>query len=179
MTLDKTQSLVWIMDVQQRLIPHMQDAEVFLKSCNWLVQLANALGVPLYCSEQNPSKLGRTEPEILEKLPTKPFEKQHFSCALDPQCQQAIQNSGKTQIILAGIEAHICVLQTALHWQKNGYRVFVLESGVSANHPHDLALGLQRMQQAGVSIVSQQMVFFEWLQQAETEEFKTLRRQFL
>lgn len=179
MLLNRNQSLVWIIDVQQRLIPHMQNAADLLKGCNWLVRLANALSIPVYCSEQNPAKLGSTAPEILEQLSIQPLSKQHFSCALDSQCQQAIQAASKTQIILAGIEAHICVLQTALHWQSQGHQVFILETAVSANHSHDLALGLQRMQQAGITLCSPQMVFFEWLEQAETAEFKNLRKQFL
>lgn len=168
-----------LIDVQARLLPHMHDAVQILDSCVWLVRLAQKLGVPVLASEQYPQGLGPTVPRLREALgPAPVVPKVDFSCMREPALMQLTALS-RPQTVVAGIEAHVCVLQTAMELCALGKQVFVVADAVSSRSPTSRDLGIERMRTAGVQIVSREMVAFEWLERAGTPQFRDVSREFL
>lgn len=180
MLLQADQSSLLIIDVQEKLLPAVQTPNEVVIYCSWLIQLATALQVPTLVSEQYRRGLGATVPALKNLISeTVLMEKVHFSCMASTACKQQIEKLARPQIVLAGIEAHICVLQTALALKQSGKAVFVVTEAISSRKAEDKALALIRMREAGVTVVNREMVFFEWLQQAGTDTFKQLRQQFI
>lgn len=144
-----------------------------------LLRAAHPLGVPVLASEQYPKGLGPTVPEIAALL-TPPggvadvIEKSHFSCAAEPGFADRLGTRERDQIVIAGIEAHVCVLQTALELRESGWSVFVVADACSSRTPASADLAMARLRQHGVDVVGTEMVLFEWLQRAGTPAFKTL-----
>lgn len=180
MLLKRDQSCLVLIDVQEKLMPLVQNAEAVLERCHWLMRLARDLTIPLLASEQYPKGLGSTV-ELLRPLisPEKLVEKVDFSCFKAQQFQEHLKASQKKQLVLIGIETHVCVLQTALDLQQAGYEVFVVVDAVSSRSELDYKYGLKRMKQAGVHLVTSEMVFFEWIGQAGTDEFRTMSKAYL
>lgn len=177
MLIQQHDSCVILIDVQEKLTPLVQNAQEIVKRCAWVLQLAENLQIPRLVCEQYPQGLGQTV-KALQGF-GEPFAKVHFSCWKNENFQKKMQSLRKNQCILIGIETHVCVLQTALDLCEQGYAVFVVIDAVSSRNPIDSQYGLQRMQQAGVQCITAEMLFFEWLQQAGTESFKTLSKIFL
>lgn len=139
-----------------------------------LLQAATLLAVPTCVSEQYPKGLGPTEDELTPYLPanTQRIEKTCFAaCDAEDFSHDA---SAATQFVLAGMEAHICILQTALQLHAQGQTVFVVEDAVCARQPANTVNALARLHQAGVVITNTESVIFEWLRDARHEHFKTL-----
>lgn len=136
--------------------------------------------VPVRASEQYPKGLGPTVPELMELLqPSELMEKVHFSCSAEESCREAILETGRDQIIVAGVEAHVCVLQTVLDLVELGKSLFVVADAVSSRDPRNAELAVARMRQAGVQAVSCEMVLFEWAHKAGTDQFRRLSKTFL
>jgi nicotinamidase-related amidase len=173
-------SCLLIIDIQEKLLPAMQMPEQLVTHCRWLIDLAEALEIPTLVSEQYRRGLGATVPELKNRIPETAFmEKNHFSCLSSTACKQRIERIERSQVVIAGIEAHICVLQTALELIMMGKEVFVVVDAVSSRCIEDKELAMIRMRDAGVKMVNREMVFFEWLGQAGTQTFKQLRKRFL
>ena len=180
MLLNQNHSALLVIDVQEKLISHIDGGEDVVNNCTWLIELANEVGVPTYISEQYPKGLGPTVPPIKEAGGQGIyFDKVHFSCGADSQCMEIINQTNRQQWVLAGIETHVCMLQTAIHLRESGKDVYCVVDGTSSRSPDDKEFGLRRMEQAGIQLVTREMVFFEWLHQAGTPEFKRLSKQFL
>jgi nicotinamidase-related amidase len=180
MLLQKQDSCVLLIDVQEKLFPLVQQHEQLLSNCQWLLSLAKQLDVPTLISEQYPQGLGSTVAALRELLPTnEPMTKMHFSCVADDACWQRIQAVEREQFILMGIEAHVCVLQTAVDLLLADKEVYVVADAISARSELDKSLALTRMQDLGVQIISREMVLFEWAERAGTDEFKALSKTFL
>ena len=107
------------------------------------------------------------------------YEKLEFACGCNSGIFEQIKKCGKKQIIIAGIETHICVLQTALHLQELGYEVFVVANACSSRKPIQNIMALQRLMRNGVDVVTSEMVFFEWLEKAGSDIFKEISRQYI
>ena len=179
MLLEREHSSLLVIDVQERLLPAMQDWQRLLDHVMWLVRLARRLEVPVLASEQYPKGLGPTQAELRALLPDRGIaEKLHFSCVA-AQCLGALGGSKRRQTVICGIEAHVCVLQTALELRSQGKEVFVVAEAVSSRRPEDKALALKRLRSHGVELVSREMVAFEWLRRAGTAEFSEVSREFL
>lgn len=179
MLLERAQSCVLLIDVQEKLTPYVMQPEALVNRCHWLMELAEALRVNQFVSEQYPSGLGTTVRPLQALLSSqKVYEKVHFSCLGDASIKEKLRALDKKQIVLIGIETHVCVLQTALDLLLAGYGVFVVVDAVSSRHELDHHYGLKRMKQAGAELVTSEMVFFEWLKQAGTKEFKDLSKRF-
>ncbi len=176
MLLNKEQSCVVLIDVQKKLTPLIRDPEILINNCQSLLQLANDMGVPHIIMEQYPEGLGSTVKPLHNFSNALP--KVHFSCWRDPGFKELLPIMKKTQILLSGIETHVCVLQTALDLIAANYQVFVVVNAISSRNLIDHKYGLKRMQQAGVNLITLEMVFFEWLRQAGTLEFKLLSQKF-
>ena len=165
-----------VVDVQEKLVPSIPVAEQLVRNCRRLIEGARVLGVPVYATEQYPKGLGGTVPALAELLPERP-EKLCFSCAgtlaWGPAAEQA---DGRDQIVVAGIEAHVCVLQTALDLLAQGYRVHVPADAVASRHKLDWKIALRRMEASGATLTTAESVLFECCEAAGTPEFKEISR---
>ena len=161
-------------------MPAIHQADQVVAHGAWLIQIAQRLGVPVLASEQYPQGLGRTVAAIRELLSADAFmTKTHFSCAAERDCMRRIDTIGRGQIVVIGVEAHVCVLQTALELRAAGKEVYLVADAVSSRAPRDVELALERMRAEGVRIASREMVVFEWLHQAGTDHFRAISREFL
>jgi nicotinamidase-related amidase len=140
------------------------------------MRAARRLGVPLLVSEQYPKGIGPTVPALAAlATPEEIFEKIHFSCAAEPAIQAQLALMGpRRQAVLCGIEAHVCVLQSALGLAAAGWSVTVVEDAVSSRRAADRDAGLRRLAAAGVTVATVEMVMFEWLGRAGTDAFRDL-----
>ena len=180
MLIELAKSCLLVVDIQERLLPAIHEGERVIENTAWLMQIAQELEVPVLVSEQYPKGLGHTVPALQELAPEGALvEKIHFSCAASPACQKRLDAIDREQVVVTGVEAHVCVLQTAIGLAALGWQVFVVADAVSSRRVRDVELGLERMGAAGVHIVSREMVAFEWLHRAGTDQFRDISRRFL
>lgn len=173
------QSALLVIDMQQKLLPHIADWQRLREHVIWLLQVAQRLDIPVMVSEQYPQGIGATDPEVAAYLPVGcVVEKQHFSCVA-AGCLASLPAYEWPQIIICGIESHVCVLQTVLDLLAQGKQVFVVADAVGSRDPENRRLALERMARHGAEIVSREMVAFEWLHRAGTELFRQVNREFL
>ena len=177
---DPQDSLVVVMDVQQKLISAMPNGvkEKVIEKINTLLTIANTLSIPIIVTEQYPDGLGHTVPALNEQFTSSVavIEKTSFSAFDVLDFVELIEQSGRKQIVLVGMEAHICILQTALALQKEAFRVFVVEDAVISRTKTNQDNGLRRLSNAGVTVTNVESVFFEWLGDASRAEFKALAK---
>ncbi|CAM2973675.1 hydrolase [Legionella worsleiensis] len=180
MLLKQKDSILALIDVQQKLLPLIANHEPLVQRCEWLLRLAKKLDVPIIVSEQYPKGLGNTV-ELLNTHINKGniIEKVHFSCMQQPDYIQRLSSLNKKQVVLIGIEAHVCVFQTAMEMNDAGYEVYAVVDAVGSRNDLDKSYALKRMKQAGIHLVTSEMVFFEWIRVAGTPEFKALSYEFL
>lgn len=180
MLMDSTRSVLLLVDVQERLVPAVVGHQQVVANCAWLARLAGDLGVPVLASEQYPAGLGATVPALAAHLDASALmEKVHFSCVSEGACRERMDDLGRDHVVVAGMEAHVCVLQTALELMDSGRHVFVVADAVSSRREHSVELALARMRQAGVWVVNREMVAFEWLRRAGTDAFRAVSKQYL
>lgn len=174
--LSRDESRLLIIDMQEKILPVINDQVTILANCLKLIQAANILEVPTTATEQYPKGLGATVGEIAERLPDRP-EKIEFSClnCLDWN-SSASDPEGRFKVVVAGIESHVCVLQTVLDLLSQGFRVFVAADAVGSRKPLDREIALQRMASSGAVITTTESVLFEWCERAGTPEFKEISR---
>ncbi|MBA2656275.1 MAG: hydrolase [Tatlockia sp.] len=180
MLMERSQSCLVLVDVQEKLMPLVHNYKAVLGRCEWLIRLAQDVAVSVLVSEQYPKGLGQTiEPlrSLIANCET--FEKVDFSCVRSPAFKKSLESLKRKQVLLIGIESHVCVLQTALDLQQANYDVFVVVDAVSSRSELDYLFALKRMKQVGVQLVTSEMVFFEWIGQAGTPEFKALSNAYL
>ena len=173
-----TLSQLVLVDMQVRLasvMPPDAMTEV-IKNCGILVQAASMLNVPLMLTEQYPKGLGHTVPALSALLAhIQPVEKTTFSCLAAPKFKRQLTRD-HSQIILTGMEAHICILQTALDLVTAGKQVFVVEDAVVSRNPANKVNALARLRDAGCIVTSTESLVFEWLGAAEGDAFKVLAK---
>lgn len=171
-------SLLLIIDIQTKLtnIMPINVLARLKRNTTLLIRSADLLKIPVIASAQYPKGLGPVEPEITEILPgdTTIYEKTCFSCADTEPLMETLGKSGKQQVILAGMEAHICVLQTALDLYSAGFAVFVATDGICSRNRENYENALQRMQHAGIVTASSESIIFEWLKDAGHDQFKAI-----
>lgn len=176
MLLERDRSQLLMVDVQERLLPAMSDPALLVQNGSRLLEAARTLAVPVTVSEQYPAGLGRTVPELAGLAPANAVhEKVEFSCFANPPLQAALSGPGK-QTVIFGIEAHVCVLQTALEMTGAACDVTVVVDAIGSRAPESKEIALRRMQDAGVRLATTEMVLFEWLRRAGTPEFKAISR---
>ena len=172
-------STLLIIDIQERLFPAIDGNTALAEHSAWLMQVAERIGVPVLLTEQYSKGLGSTVASLRDGVAEEAIiEKLHFSAARDGELFKRPGGERK-QFVICGTETHICVLQTVLDLVARGNQVFVVEEAVGSRRASDKALGLARMQQAGASIVSREMVAFEWMEQAGTDLFRSVSREFI
>jgi nicotinamidase-related amidase len=179
MLLDAQRSLLLAIDLQEKMLPAIADHDLVLRNCEWLIRAAQKIGVTVAAIEQYPKGLGSLVPTIRELLPPAAVAaKTRFSC-VSAKCLSELPGSDRAQVVIIGVETHVCVLQTALDLYHEGKEVYIVADCVGSRHPIDRDLALARMRQEGVRIVSREMVVFEWLGEANTSLFKTVSKEFL
>jgi len=180
MLLKRQHSLLLIVDLQTRLLPAIHGVEQVVENCTWLIQVARELAVPTLMLEQYPQGLGHTHPDVRALVDEdQVLEKVHFSGAASEGCLARIEALQRRQVVVAGTEAHVCVLQTALGLLEAGFEVYLVADAVSSRRVADAKLAISRMRAAGIGVLSREMVAFEWLGQAGTDEFRHVNRTYL
>jgi nicotinamidase-related amidase len=175
MLLDVARSLLLLVDAQTRLAPAIHDADGCVRRCRLLIEAARRLDVPVLATEQYPEGLGATVPELAALLePGQVHAKRHFSCAAEPPIVAAIEASRRRSIVLCGMEAHICVLQSALGLKASGFAPVVVADAVASRRPESREIALQRLRGHGIDIVTAEMVVCEWLREAPTPDFRAI-----
>jgi nicotinamidase-related amidase len=174
--LDAKDCVLFIVDIQARLAPAILDADDILRRTAVLLTAAARLGVPVVASEQYPQGLGPTDERLALPEGSRTFPKLAFSAAAEPAIVTHLERLSRHQLVLCGMETHVCVLQTALGLQAKGWDVAVVADAVGSRHAERRRLGLERMRGRGIAIVDSEMVVFEWLGAAGTPEFKELSR---
>jgi nicotinamidase-related amidase len=164
-----------VVDIQERLLPAMVGPEQLVQNALRLLKGAAALGLPVFSTEQYPKGLGPTVPQVATAIPGfAPMEKLAFSARGAAGFLSALKARKVTEILLCGIEAHVCVAQSCLDLLDEGFNVFVAADAISSRTTQNCRIGLERMRDAGAVIVSTEMALFELVGQAGTEEFKQI-----
>jgi len=174
-TLDRELSLLLLVDVQERINSVMAD-QAHVSRLEVLLAAAEAMSIPVVTTEQYPKGLGPTLATLRTVTRTPALEKDTFSCARDARILAAILDSGRSQIVVTGIESHVCVLQTVLDLRDHEVSVHIPHDAVNSRRPEDKLWALNRMAAAGATITSTESVLFEWLGRCDTAEFKTISK---
>jgi nicotinamidase-related amidase len=179
MLIDTDRSVLLVVDVQEKLLPVIHERDAVLANVTWLVRVALHLGVPVAATEQYPKGLGATEKSVRTLLPEGCVaSKNHFS-AVAAKCLGTLPGADRAQVVVVGLETHICVLQTALELLEEGREVYVVADCTSSRREQDARMALLRMQQEGARIVTREMVVYEWLGEAGTPLFREIAKEFL
>ena len=175
--LKKEEAVLVLIDIQGKLAQIVDESEFIIKNIANVIQGAKLLELPILWLEQYPKGLGPTDERIAEHLvDEKPIEKITFSAYDTEEFVRALEQTGRKKILLAGIETHICVYQTAAHLLANGYEADVLADCVSSRTARNSEIGIQKMVQLGATLTSVEMALFEMQQVAKGDVFKTISK---
>ena len=175
--LDKDNTALVIIDIQERLAVVMKQRETVVNNCLHLIEIAKIMNIPLVVTEQYPKGLGRTLEEIRKALPDyKPIEKLTFSCCDEQAFLNEIKTLNKKTVILAGMETHVCVLQTCIGLVRDGYNVHLVRDAICSRTKENWDTGIEFMRDAGAVITCTETVLFQLLKIAGTEEFKAISK---
>jgi len=161
-----------VIDVQDKLLAKVPGRDALVRSVGFLIDAANLLGVPVAATEQYPKGLGPTIPELARRLAPDPPAKTAFSCCGVPGFLGALRGSGRPNVVLAGMETHVCVAQTALDLLEAGLTVFLPVDAVAARAAVDHDTAVRRLERAGVVPTTAEAVAFEWVGDAAHPHFK-------
>lgn len=168
-------SILCVVDIQEKLLPHISNYQQVIKESSMLIEAARILGIPLVVSEQVPRALGPTVPQTKEHLQdVGVIEKTSFSCMACEDYDKALQVIGRKTLVLCGIEAHVCIMLTALEALEKGYNVVVAADAVGSRTDANCQLAVARMRQEGVIIASAEMMIMEWTGGAAHPRFRDI-----
>lgn len=176
----RERSQLLVVDLQERLAPAIEGHAGIIAAAERLVRYARCLDVPVTVSEQYPRGLGSTLAPIRAGAGNEAMTlpKVEFSCLANDALAarlRALRDAGRSQVVVAGVEAHVCVLQTVLDLLAEGFAVFVAADAVGSRRAESKVLAITRLQSAGAAIVDTEMVAFEWLERAGTPEFRDIQ----
>lgn len=175
LSIDNT--LLVVIDVQEKLLRVMTEKEKLVDNLQKLIRGTCALGVPVILTEQNPAGLGLTVPEISQLVPdVKAIPKFSFSCCGEEGFTNSLTPLKRGQVLITGIEMHVCVYQTAAELVQAGYEVQVVVDCVSSRTPQNRDIGIKRAEAAGASVTSVEIALFELLKVAKGDVFKEISR---
>jgi len=177
--LSREDAVLIVVDVQERLVPAIDRGlyERSLRNFKIAIETAGTLGMPILLAEQYPKGLGRTVAPVLQLLEGKSYtlvEKLTFSCGRDEGFLALLGRTERRQIVVIGMETHVCVYQTSIDLRNAGYEVFVLDDAVSSRFPHNYHSGIAALRDAGVVVISTESAVFQLLNVAATPEFKKI-----
>ncbi|MBN1795262.1 MAG: hydrolase [Sedimentisphaerales bacterium] len=166
-----------IVDVQGKLAQLMHEKQSLFKHIQILIKAAKILDIPILWCQQVPDALGPTIEQIAELIDSeKPINKASFSCCCDEQFNSRLKQAGKQQIILCGIEAHVCIYQTAVELKQAGFEVAVIADAVSSRTAQNKQIALEKMRSSGIDISSTEMMLLELLKTAEHPQFREIAK---
>jgi len=173
--LDRDRSLLLVIDVQERLVPHVQDHGAMLARTDALVLAARRLGVPAVLTEHCPERIGPALAPLRTRFePAAIFAKTRFGAVDHPEFAALLAASGRTQVVVTGMEAHVCVLQTTLGLVARGFEAFVVTDAVGSRgaRQHDRELALQRLRAADCTLLGTETALFEWARAGDDTAFR-------
>ena len=175
MRIERDRSFLLIVDMQEKLVPAVENHEGTVANAARLMRGAVRLEVPVLLTEHYAKGIGHTV-EALRKLapPEAVLDKIHFCAVSEPACEQRFAALRRPQAVVAGTEAHVCVLQTALGLREAGYETYVVVDAISSRKAADKDAAVVRLHDAGISGVTTEMVLFEWLARGDTAEFRDI-----
>lgn len=177
MRLRRDASLLLVVDVQARLAPAVSGHERVVLRSVALLEAAKLLGVPAYASEHVPESIGTLVDALRDHVPAAHvLRKTHFSCADEPSLLMVLHGVRRRQVVLTGMETHVCVMQTALGLAARRFEVYVVRDAVGSRREEDREAALARLAGDGVRIVTAEMAMFEWMHRADAPEFRELLR---
>ncbi|MDN7125424.1 hydrolase [Pseudidiomarina terrestris] len=180
MLLNAADSLVVIVDVQEKLAPVIHQRDQLIARMRWLGEIANELDVPIVVTEQYSKGLGISVDDLSGVIENaRVIEKLHFSAWQEPNFADVVQQQNKRQVVLMGMEGHVCILQTASDLKEAGYDVFVVEDAVGSRRDSDKQSALARLRQLGVQIVTSEMVAYEWMHRSGTDTFRHITKNWI
>ena len=176
-SLNRKNTLLVIVDIQERLAPAMDKRKKVTQNCLHLIEGARLLDLQIVVTEQYPKGLGHTVAELRDALPVyEPLEKMTFDCCKSSNFVDHVAGTGKKQIILTGMETHVCVLQTCTSLLQEGYTVHLVRDAVCSRSKENFKMGIEFMRDAGAVITGTETVLFQLLEKAGTQEFKTISK---
>lgn len=171
--LDRDDCILFLVDIQKVMLNPCEGKDRLLKNVPALLKISDLLNIPVFFSVHNADKLGGVLPQLLQKVnEPKILNKLAFSCFENEAMARAIAETGRRTLLLAGIEAHVCIFHTGANALRLGYKVHVAADAVASRSDFDREIGLRRLEKAGAVISSTEMVIFELLGRAGTEEFR-------
>ena len=173
--LSPTVNALLIIDVQEKIIRPIFNKDLIIKNVKKLLNAYQILEENIFLSEQNPLKLGGTIPELLPKAGFRKIEKMEFSLAKIEEFAKELKNKKVTNLIVCGIETHICIQQTVLDCLKKGFEVFLISDSMGSRNRVDHEIALQRMNQKGAILTTTESIIFELCKTADRKEFKEIR----
>lgn len=177
MKFSKEDSVLVVIDMQERLLPHMENNEQLISNTKTLIQGARELEIPIIYTQQYTKGLGSTIDDIASLQPNFSFiEKTSFSCMGSEDFKNEILKLGRKNIIICGIEAHVCILQTALDLIENSYHTMIVQDCISSRKEADMQTGFIRMQQEDVLMTRYESILFELLSSATDVHFKAISK---
>jgi len=168
------ESLLLVVDVQQRLVPAMFEAERVVRNVSILAQTARLLEIPVIVTEQNPAKLGKTVAQLNEALGEFHATAKMLFSACTAETLDAIRKTGRNSVVLCGLETHVCILQSALDLLENQFQVFLPNNAVSSRYESDKSAAISRLHSSGAISCSTEMLVLEWLRDAKHPHFKSV-----
>jgi nicotinamidase-related amidase len=175
--LSREKSALLVIDIQERILPVIFEYEKVVQNSIKLIKGFKTLNLPVYYTEQYPKGLGPTAANVKEALNESiPIEKMSFSCSGAPGLFEELKQREIEQIVLCGIESHVCVMQTALDLLANDFQVHIASDAVSSRRKFDYDIALQRMNSNGAEITLTESVLFELLEVCGTDQFKSISK---
>ena len=173
----QNETMAVVIDIQEKLLPHIHEGENILQNCLKLIEGLQILSIPIIVTQQYSRGLGSTVPSIIQKFPEfRYIEKIFFSCYDEPDFKEQVSRLGKPNIILCGIESHVCVLQTCLDLVDAGLIPVVVEDCISSRKSNDKHLAIERMRHEGIVITGMESLLFELTRCAGNDIFRSISR---
>ncbi|PPD57732.1 hydrolase [Dehalogenimonas etheniformans] len=172
--LEVKDTVLLVIDVQEKLFPVMFDKEILLSNLQKLVKSISLLEIPIIYTEQNPAGLGRTIPELIGGYEAKPVSKFHFSCCNEAEFNATLSATQRKQVLVCGIESHICVYQTSMDLLLKDFEVHLVTDCVSSRTSQNKDLALRRLASEGAKLTGVEMALFELLRSSKSGQFKAI-----
>ena len=163
-----------ILDVQDRLLNNIFNQDLILRNIKKMIEASHILGIQVLSTEQNPLKLGNTIKDVRINLKTKPCEKFSFSCTECKSIMEIITNEAIKNVMLCGVESHICIQQSAIKLQRYGLNVFVSIDAIGSRKSLDHDIAIKRLISNGITVTSTESAIFEWCNTSDRREFKQI-----